>query len=68
MKSRLGTNKNNYRENVLNTLIETIGMVFSMSRNNIIAPRFLTTEPNKHKIAGWIIKKREATVLEVNQM
>ena len=67
-KSRLVTNQNNYRENVRNTLTETIGMVFSMERNDIIAPSFLTTEPNKHNIAGWRMRKREATVLEVNQM
>ena len=39
-----------------------------MTRNNIITPRFLTTEPNEHNIAGWKMRKREATVLEVNKM
>ena len=67
-KSMLGTNQNNSRVNVRNTLTETTGMVFSMARNNTIAPRFLTTEPNEHKISGWRMRKREATVLEVNQM
>ena len=67
-KSRLGTNQNNYRVNVHNTLTETIGMVFSMARNNIIAPRFLTTEPNEQNIVGCRMMKKEATVLEVNQM
>ena len=67
-KSSLDTNQNNYRANVRNTLTETIGMVLSMASNDIIALRFLTTEPNEHNITGWIIRKREATVLEVNQM
>ena len=39
-----------------------------MARNGIIAPMFLTTEPNEYNISGWIMEKREATVLEVNQM
>ena len=67
-KSSLDTNQNNYRANVRNTLTETIGMVLSMASNDIIALRFLTTEPNEHNITGWIIRKREATVLEVNKM
>ena len=68
LKSRLSKNQNNYRENVCNTPTETIGIAFSVERNDIISPRFLTTEPNEHKIAVWRIRKREATVLEVNQM
>ena len=67
-KSRLGTNQNSSRANVRNTLTETIGMVFSMALNNIIAPRFLKTEPNDHKISVWRTRKRKTTVLEVNQM
>ena len=67
-KSRLVTNQNNSRANVCNTLEETIVMVFYMARTNIIAPMFLTTEPNEYNISGWIMEKREATVLEVNQM
>ena len=49
-KSSLGQNKNSSRANIHNTLIETIGMVFSMERNEIIATFFLTTGPNKHNI------------------
>ena len=67
-KSRLGKNQNSSRKNVCSTLTETIGMVLSMARNYIIAPRFLITKPNKHNIAGWRMSDREATVLEVNQM
>ena len=43
-------------------------MFFSIPRKDIYAPRFLTTEPAEHQIAGWRMRKREATVLEVNQM
>ena len=43
-------------------------MVFSMARNGIIAPMFLTTEPNKQNISRWIMRNREAMVIEVNQM
>ena len=43
-------------------------MVFSMARKDIIGPRFLTTEPTKHKIVVCKIRKGEAPVLEVNQM
>ena len=43
-------------------------MVFSMTRNKIIAPIFIKTEPNEHNIGGWRKRKREATVIEVNQM
>ena len=67
-KSRLGTNQKNSRANVQNTVTETIGMVFSIPHKDIYAPRFLTTEPAEHQIAGWRMRKREATVLEVNQM
>ena len=50
-KSRLGTNQNNSRKNVRSTLTETIVMVFYMAGKDIVAPGFLTTEPNEHKIA-----------------
>ena len=39
-----------------------------MACNNIIVLRFLTTETNEHKISGWIMRKGEARMLEVNQM
>ena len=68
MKSRLSKNQNNYRENVCNTPTETIGIAFSVERNDIISPRFLTTEPNEQNIVGCRMMKKEATVIEVNQM
>ena len=39
-----------------------------MARNGIISPRFLTTEPNEHRIVEWRISNMEATALKVNQM
>jgi len=67
-KSRLGTNQNNTRINARNMVTETLAMIFAVARDDVGGPRFLTTESNEHTFAGWRFSKREATVLEVNQI
>ena len=65
LKSRLGANHNNTRINNRNTVTETIGMIFSMSRDNIYGLIFTTTETNEHSFSDIRVRKREANVLEV---
>ena len=68
LKSSLGTNQNITRINNRNTVTEKIGMIFSVSRDDIYGLRFITTEPNDNYFSGIRVQKIEATVLEVIQI
>jgi len=49
-----------------NIVLETIGMVFLVSRNEVCHPRKLMTEPVEHHFGDTRSDKREFTVLEYN--
>ena len=46
--SRLTTNQKNMSQNKKNMIPESIALIYAMARNDVLYPKYLTTEPNEH--------------------
>ena len=64
-KSVLGTNQKNLSINRRNLVTETLGLVFACARSDVLALRYITTEPCEHTFGGGRSENREFTVLEL---
>jgi hypothetical protein len=51
--------------NKQNMLLESVGLVFLVPRNDVCKPRMLTDECNEHTFGGWRSSKREFNVDQV---
>ena len=49
-------------------VIETVGIIFLMCRNDVVEPRILTEEPEDHVFGNCRMQKREFTVAELITM
>ena len=67
-ESRLGTNQSNMAINRRNMATKAITVVFSVMRDDVFNPRYITTETCEHTFGGWRGIKKEASAEECCQV